>query len=233
MNKKKKQGKRIRKIRKGGNNLSDKLYEIVKNNLYVGLVIKNYKLMCELLEDEEKNGKGRNYQFINWKRFFDFIKEKQKFIITKIFTNPKPKIHNKNNNNRKNFTQFEIPRYNENKTGVYSITLDNNIYIGSTVKGFRERFREHTYKNNPLTHTYEMIQNGGIFKTLWIARDGTEESIIRQKEKDYIEYYIGLSEWNVINLKYGYKIIYNNIKVKEKDYNTAIEILQNNNIHIK
>ena len=210
-----------------------KLYNLVKQNLFIGQAVKNYKIMCQLLDDEEKNGKGRSYQLINWKRFFDFTKEKQKFIIIKIFANPKPKIHNKNNNNRKNFTQFEIPRYNENKTGVYSITLDNNIYIGSTVKGFRERFREHIYKNNPLTHTYEMMQNGGIFKTLWIARDGTEESIIRQKEKDYIEYYIGLSEWNVINLKYGYKIIYNNIKVKEKDYNTAIKILQNNNIHIK
>jgi len=130
-------------------------------------------------------------------------------------------------------TQFEIPRYNENKTGVYSITLDNNIYIGSTVKGFRERFREHIYKNNPLTHTYEMMQNGGIFKTLWIAKDGTEELTIRQKEKEYIECYIGLSEWNVINLKYGYKTAYNNIKIKKNDYDTVVSLLQDNNIYYK
>ena len=76
-----------------------KLYEIVKNNLHIGISIKNYKEMCKLLEDEEKNGKGRNYQFINWKRFFDWEKKGQKFIVTIIYDIPLPKVDNRKDNN--------------------------------------------------------------------------------------------------------------------------------------
>jgi len=55
--------------------LQDKLFELVKNNLYVGLIVKNYKLMCHLLQQEQKiSGQGKNYQFDQWKQYFNWEK---------------------------------------------------------------------------------------------------------------------------------------------------------------
>lgn len=63
--------------------------------LEVGMVIKNYKVMCELLGEEEKRGKGKKYQVDNWKRYFDFTKEGQKLIITEVYDEPfaTPELH--------------------------------------------------------------------------------------------------------------------------------------------
>ncbi len=58
------------------------------SNLNVGFVVKNYKMMCKLLGEKEKSGKSKKYQQNDWKRYFDFEKEGQKYIITKIFETP-------------------------------------------------------------------------------------------------------------------------------------------------
>ena len=221
-------------------NLQDnKLYEMVKNKLYVGLIIKNYKLMCQLLNEKEKNGKGRNYQFKKWQQYFEWEKQGYKFVITEIYEEPILKPI-KLSANRKEFKQFKVSLENEQKTGVYSITLNNDIYIGSTTNSFRMRFKQHRGKENQkqLLHTYNMINNGGTFQIIWIAEEGTEEAIIRQKEKEYIQYYKTLGDWNIINFKYmsnKIKLVskYKYIKVGKKDYNTAIQLLQENGIHIK
>jgi len=134
---------------------------------------------------------------------------------------------------RKKFKQFQIPIGEDHKKGVYSIILNNDIYIGSTNTSFRERFLQHINKNNPLKHTYDLLINGGIFNTLWIATDNEDERNIRKKENEYIEEYKNNPYWNVINFKDSYKIKYKNIKVKAKDYNSAIKVLQSNNIYYK
>lgn len=35
------------------------------------MTIKNYKMLCELLEQEVKNGKSKKLQLEDWKRYFD------------------------------------------------------------------------------------------------------------------------------------------------------------------
>ena len=217
----------------------DNFYELVKKNLAIGLIVKNYKEMCRLFNEKIKSGNSKILQLKNWQRYFTWINDKQKIIIKNIHNKPLPKIdlrHDGNNKgNRKDYKQFNISTNNDDdlKKGVYKIISDNNIYIGSTNNNFRERFIMHMSKNNPLKHTYNMIHNGGVFEAIWIAEEDIEESVIRKKEKEYIEYYIGLSEWNVINLRYGYKIKYSNIKIKKNDYNTVISLLQDNNIYYK
>ena len=188
--------------------------------------------MCKLLNEKEKNsGKGKNFQIKKWKRHFNFERENFKYIITEVYNEP---ILNINlGNNRKDYKQFKIPLEDENKCGVYSITLNNDIYVGSTINNFRERFREHTYKNNPLKHTYDMIHNGGIFKTLWIAEEGTSEFIIRTKEREYIKYYEVLSNWNLINLRINQKGIYKSIKIKAKEIDQVTALLKSNNLYYK
>lgn len=58
----------------------------------VGTEIKNYKEMCKLLGEEIKGGKGKKFQMDNWKRYFNFEKQGQKFIITEIYDTPFPTV---------------------------------------------------------------------------------------------------------------------------------------------
>jgi len=77
-----------KKILKGGNSLQDNLYQLVKNNLYVGLVIKNYKLLCHLLEQETKTSDSKKAQEKEWKRYFDWEKKGHKYIIIEVYNEP-------------------------------------------------------------------------------------------------------------------------------------------------
>ena len=70
----------------------------VKNNCYKleqGMVVKNYRVMCDILGEPIRNGDSRKYQLINWGRYFDYDKDGQKFIINKVYENELPKIDNR------------------------------------------------------------------------------------------------------------------------------------------
>lgn len=56
--------------------------------LKVGMVVKNYKALCELLGQPEKGGRSRTYQQKDWKCYFDWEKSGQKFIISDIYDTP-------------------------------------------------------------------------------------------------------------------------------------------------
>ncbi len=62
-----------------------------------GLVVKNYREMCLLLNEQENAGNSKKSQIKRWKRFFAFKREGQKFIVTKVYDNPlKPIIVRRN-----------------------------------------------------------------------------------------------------------------------------------------
>ena len=75
------------------------LRETIKNKLEVGLVIKNYKKMCELLGEAIKTSNAKTAQENEWKRYFDWEKEGQNYRITIIHKEPLPKTDGRDNNN--------------------------------------------------------------------------------------------------------------------------------------
>jgi len=216
--------------------------EIIKIKLSIGMAIKNYKEMCILLEEKEKKGKSRLLQIANWERYFKWHKDGQKFIIDEVFEMPIEKIDNRGiskgsrNNNRKYFPNFLISEEDENKIGVYKIILDTNIYIGSTIQGFRKRFTRHNNKiNNKVPFTSEMLEDGAIIEIVEIC-EGLTEPQVRDLENKYIKQYREDNDWNLINSrdawdfakKQKYKTI--RIKVKEEEYNKVLKFLQDNNL---
>ena len=75
----------------------DNFHNIVKEKLYIGLSIKNYKEICSLLSQEQKtSGKGRTHQANYWKQYFDYEKQGHKYIITAIHDEPIPMTENNN-----------------------------------------------------------------------------------------------------------------------------------------
>lgn len=70
---------------------------------------KNYKKICEYLHEPIKTGKSKQLQLEDWKRYFEYIREGNAFIITKVYDVPKEKIRkmvidtsNYTSNNTKN-----------------------------------------------------------------------------------------------------------------------------------
>lgn len=67
-------------------------------NLKVGMTIKNYKELCKLLDVDVKAGKSKQLQLTDFQRYFDYLKEGNKFIIKEIYNVPKVKVDNRINN---------------------------------------------------------------------------------------------------------------------------------------
>jgi hypothetical protein len=169
-------------------------------NLQEGMMVKNYKELCRLLNQKVKSGEGKRFQLKKWKFYFEFEKQENstKYIITKIHT----KEYSKNKLSEYNFerhfhkdnlkkNQFNIPYEYCLRAGVYKIELNNRIYIGST-RCFSRRFKGH-YSNSNTLPTLQMLNDGAIFSMLWKAPIKIKESDLRlrliEKEREFIKKY--------------------------------------------
>ena len=56
--------------------------------LKVGMVVKNYKALCELLGQPVADGNSKKYQLKEFERYFDWEKSGQKFVISDIYDAP-------------------------------------------------------------------------------------------------------------------------------------------------
>lgn len=96
------------------------LYEIDTSKLVIGMVVKNYKELCNLFGEETKTGKAKQLQLKNWQRYFDWEKDGQKFIITDIYGTPLPKedLRRKGNNSiYKNYIELILLQYLSKQEG--------------------------------------------------------------------------------------------------------------------
>ncbi len=86
---------------KESNTISDKedINGLDVSNLESGIVVKNYKEMCELLNEEISDGNSKKAQLKEWSRYFAWEKKGQKFIILDIYDEPLPKDDGRQNKN--------------------------------------------------------------------------------------------------------------------------------------
>lgn len=95
-------------------------YEIDTSTLVIGMIIKNYNKLCTILNEEAKTGKAKQLQLKNWKRYFDWEKDGQKFIIVDIYDTPLPKedLRRKGNNSiYKNYIELILLQYLSKQEG--------------------------------------------------------------------------------------------------------------------
>lgn len=98
----------------------DFIYEIDVSKLVIGMTIKNYKELCTILNEGTKTGKAKQLQLKNWKRYFDWEKDGQKFIIVDIYDTPLPKedLRRKGNNSiYKNYIELILLQYLSKQEG--------------------------------------------------------------------------------------------------------------------
>ena len=62
---------------------------------------KNYRRICEYLHEPIKTGKSKQLQLENWKRYFEYERDGNAFVITKVYDTVREKGQ-RTSNNRKN-----------------------------------------------------------------------------------------------------------------------------------
>lgn len=213
---------------------------------------KNWKEVCELFSWKITRGTYKEAREKELSQICNWTKEGHRIIINKIndsidktiILDNRGKSEGSRGNNRVKPTQdYKVPSDKNDNIGVYIIIdKDNNCYIGSTINGFRNRYRQHKKGvDEKMKHTYDLLNNNNAeFKILYDMTGIKDIELIRMVEDEYIQYYKSLSNYNVINknnyayAKNGYhKQKYKSLKIKEEDYMLVIKLLQDNNIEIK
>lgn len=69
------------------------------NNLEVGQVLKNYKVLCETLNEKVKTGGAKKLQVEDWERYFSYKRSGNSFEIIEILETPKPRVDGRSNGN--------------------------------------------------------------------------------------------------------------------------------------
>ena len=205
------------------NNLNiDKFKDYVQTNIEAtgDNTIKNYKAMCELLNEYETTGNSKKAQLNRWKRYFDFHKDGQKFVIDEIYDEPFATDDQRIYRHFKGEEKFLISKENRTSKGVYIIQDNNDVYIGSTYVSFIKRFIQHHNRTGKscMHHTKELVNRPNAqYKILYLANDTDSEETIRKKEEDYIQEYISKG-YNVINKQHNTTVYSKSQKSNNKKY---------------
>ena len=89
---------------------------------------KNYRKICEYLHEPIKTGKSKQLQLEDWKRYFEYERDGNAFVITKVYNVPKEKIRKKiidTSNYTSNNTKNIQPMIDYLQT---KLDLDDNWY---------------------------------------------------------------------------------------------------------
>jgi hypothetical protein len=104
----------------------------------------NYKKICQILEEPIKTGKSKQLQLKDWHRYFNYKKDRNKFVITEIFDTPKQKVTTHSTKCKK--AVDNRTDNGGNNTSIISdymrnwinITLDTDVVDGSASKIIRD-----------------------------------------------------------------------------------------------
>ena len=116
-----------------------------------GDVIKNYKEMCYLLDENILDGCTKKTQLKEWERYFDFGRKGQKFIIEKIYDIPKPKTLRENTVYVKNIESLLMYKLSKKagyrcsytKTNLFKLLgMINNNYFENRKRVVSEKLKE-------------------------------------------------------------------------------------------
>ena len=76
------------------------------NNLEIGMVLKSYRHLCEVLKVSVRTGKSKQIQIKDMERYFEYHKDGNKFVIDNILEIPKEKVDNRINGNNAIYAEY-------------------------------------------------------------------------------------------------------------------------------
>lgn len=160
-------------------------------NIEVGKTYKNYKELCEALEVTPKGGKGKSFQLLDFRRYFDYDKEdgRYSYTITSIRDIPLEKIprsYSPYTNLIKLLVLDLVAQSNDNN--FISFTKSKLFYVLSLVNEdflkYRTKYKKlsNILKVNEKTISVFYSRHSSNFKSI-------VETALNQLEKDRVIYY--------------------------------------------
>ena len=177
----------------------------------VGKRYKNWKQFCEdnnvTYNNASSNIKAQKQELERYCKI-KWI-DKKEFIIKEVYAEPKEK---KRKPKKSKYSHIPTTK------GVYYIVdNDRDIYVGSTNVSFRERYGQHTQKDNPCTSKV-IISKEHTFGVLYDMTNIEDVELIRMIEDEYINYFSNNAEYNLLN-----KRDIKTIEFKQNDAKTKVK----------
>lgn len=93
-----------------------------------GQVFKNYRKMCEYLEEPVKTGKSKQLQLKDWERYFTYHKDGNSFVVDKVYDKPMEKERKKCE---------DTSKYDSNNNKYISLMMDYLMMKAETGDGYK------------------------------------------------------------------------------------------------
>ena len=196
-----------------------------------------YQEFCELTKVEQLLKMQKTRQMKEFSHYMNLVWKNNKVKIIEIYSENriKPRIKSYHDDTA---TKFNINPLDKNRAGIYKIQLNNTGYVGQT-NNFIERYYQHNSKLNKMNKSTKPLLELGATMDILEFEDDLEKRLLKES-KYAIEY--KLDGFNVINdfnriVKENYrkqrreKFI--TIKIKFKDLDYVINLLNNNNIFVE
>ena len=166
------------------------IYEDRKVNIFQGLVVKNYKEMCKLLNEPVTNGNSKKAQEKNWKRYFSFTKQGQRYIITEVYAEPFPSddARKRKEGIYTKYVECLLMEILTSNSDGHALTISKNDLF-ETLGMVNERY--HQYINN----------RPELVKTLNEIKDNSEANEDRNTSRE-----ITLNDVNQFYIHAGFKL---------------------------
>lgn len=196
-------------------------------NLKVGMNIKNYKEMCDILKEESTTGKSKQLQLERWLRYFDYEKDGHKFVIKEIYDTPLPEDFSTNDIYSK-YIQTILTKYLKEKgSGEFTMTqllklcgfvnenwnnltllhkyIENkDITYAQAIYYYNQLcYHVYTYCNKALVRCLDRLYKRGFLrwnKVLYIRKDNDTHIASKEETKKYLDVTMKVRE--EMNIKY-------------------------------
>lgn len=171
-----------------------------------GQVVKNYKELCEILGEKLKVGKSKQLQLKKFDRYFEYTREGNKYIITKIYDKKLQKEETRGGANNKVYVEeFE-------KLMIYNLYKDK--------KGVKLLSKTAIFKLMDLCNDNYIVGRGNISKL---------SELLEIPKKSIYEFYdtnggklLGIVERNLKALRSKSLITYENVMCVAKEEVTIV-----------
>lgn len=149
-------------------NTDKSIFGIDTSGLKLGMVVKNYREMCRILDEQICEGNSKKAQLKEWARYFLWEKKGQKFIILDIYDEPLPKEDGRQDKNI--YVQYIqvilmkiLAKQRDSKEPFYITTnqlwkllgMINNHYKNISLDELNERIPEYEIKSFDMKKFYQ------------------------------------------------------------------------------
>ncbi|KNY24979.1 hypothetical protein [Pseudobacteroides cellulosolvens] len=190
-----------------------------KTNITKGQVIKNYKVLCEILGHKVKAGKSKILHMKDLERYFKFHFDKQKIIIDEVYDTPKEKVDGRITNGKSKYDNL-MDNIITNRVLTYNtIEASKNDLFKNYIELFTPQYNDLFLDTEGFAESNKLgigITNEYLSKLNNIVMNCTTSALNRLQKKGVIKWSLDMFIKDNPEEYYADPELFQLLKVKEK-----------------